>query len=72
MLLLGVTCAEAFYMACYFSSLTIVSKVYVVAIKKGGNLLVNSVGGWVLFGESHQGRKLPVLGVVAGVTLMSL
>ena len=102
LLLLGVTGAEAFYMGCYFASLTVVSKafarpspsptargpraaarvmpttppalsqVYVVAIKKGGNLLVNSVGGWVLFGESYEGRVAPVLGVVAGVTLMSI
>ena len=72
LLLLGVAAAEAFYMACYFAGLGIVSKVYVIAIKKGGNLLVNSVGGWVLFGESYEGRVGPVLGIVAGVTLMSI
>lgn len=73
LLLLGVTAMEAIYMSCYFASLGIgFSKVYVVAIKKGGNLLVNSVGGWVLFGESHEGRVGPVLGVVAGVVIMSV
>merc|ERR1740139_481170 len=72
LLLLGVAAMEAVYMGCFYASLTIVSKVYVVAIKKGGNLLVTSVGGWVLFGEPHAGRVGPVLGVVAGVALMSI
>ena len=45
---------------------------YVVAIKKGGNLFVSSVAGWLLFGEPHAGRVGPVLGVVVGVALMSI
>ena len=57
-------------MGCWFAALTRVSKVYCVAIKKGGNLLVSSIGGWVIFGEKSEGRVLPVLGVVAGVALM--
>ena len=72
LLLLGVAAMEALYMGCFYASLTFVSKVYVVAIKKGGNLLVTSVGGWVLFGEPHAGRVGPVVGVVAGVALMSV
>ena len=59
-------------MGCYYASLTRASKVLVVAIKKGGNLLVSSVGGWVFFGEAYQGRIAPVMGVVAGVALMSI
>jgi hypothetical protein len=46
--------------------------VYVVAIKKGGNMLVSSVGGWVLFGERAEGRVFPVCGIVVGVVLMSV
>ena len=72
LLLLGVAAMEAFYMGCFYASLTRLSKVYVVAIKKGGNLLVTSVGGWVLFNEPHAGRVAPVVGVVAGVALMSI
>ena len=72
LLLLGVAAMEAFYMGCFYASLTRLSKVYVVAIKKGGNLLVTSVGGWVLFSEPHAGRVAPVVGVVAGVALMSI
>ena len=63
---------EGLYMGCYFAAISTVSKVYVVAIKKGGNLLVSSVGGIVIFGEKAEGRMLPVLGVVAGVALMTL
>ena len=72
LLLLGVAAMEALYMGCFYASLTLVSKVYVVAIKKGGNLLVTSVGGWLLFGEPHAGRVAPVVGVVAGGALMSI
>lgn len=71
-ILVGVALIEGFYMGCYFAAISTVSKVYVVAIKKGGNLLVSSVGGIFLFGEKAEGRMLPVLGVVAGVALMSV
>ena len=56
LLLLAIAGTEALYMGCFYASLTLVSKVYVVAIKKGGNLLVSSVGGWVLWGEPHAGE----------------
>ena len=59
-------------MGCYFAAISTVSKVYVVAIKKGGNLLVSSVGGILIFGEKAEGRILPVIGVVTGVALMTL
>lgn len=71
-LLLGIAATEGFYMGCWFAALTRVSKVYCVAIKKGGNLLFSSIGGWVLFNEKSEGRVLPVFGVVAGVALMSV
>ena len=70
--LLGIAATEGAYMAAWFAALSKMSKVYCVAIKKGGNLLLTSVGGWVLFGEKSDGRIVPVLGVVAGVSLMSL
>ncbi len=72
LVLLGVAITEACYMGCYFAALTRVSKVVVVAVKKGGNLLVSSAGGVLLFGEKAEGRVLPVLGVVVGVALMSV
>jgi hypothetical protein len=72
LVVLCVALIEGAYMGCYFAALARVSKVFVVAIKKGGNLLVSSVGGWVLFGESSEGRILPVVGVLGGVALMSL
>ena len=72
LLLCTIALVEGGYMGCYFAALTRTSKVYVVAIKKGGNLLVSSVGGWVFLGESTEGRVLPVMGVVLGVVLMSI
>lgn len=72
LILCAIALTEAFYMGCYFAALTRTSKVYVVAIKKGGNLLVSSVGGWVLLGEETKGRVFPVIGVVSGVVLMSM
>ena len=70
--LVAVAMIEGLYMGCYFAALSTVSKVYVVAIKKGGNLLVSSVGGIFLFGERAEGRVMPVCGVVAGVAMMSV
>jgi hypothetical protein len=72
LVLLGVAATEGAYMAAWFAALSKVSKVFCVAIKKGGNLLITSVGGWLLFGEQSEGRILPVLGVVAGVGLMTV
>lgn len=72
LVLAGVAAMEGFYMGCYFRAISTISKVYVVAIKKGGNLLVSSIGGILLFKERAEGRVLPVMGVVAGVALMSV
>ena len=72
LLIIGVAAIEGSYMGCYFAALTRISKTVVVAVKKGGNLLVSSVGGWVIFGEkADAGRVLPVIAVVSGVVVMS-
>jgi drug/metabolite transporter (DMT)-like permease len=70
--LLGVALGDGLYMMAYLASLSQISKVIVVAIKKGGNLLVTSVGGMLLFGESTEGRILPVCVMAVGVLLMSV
>jgi uncharacterized membrane protein len=70
--LLAIACIEGCYMGCYFAALVRIPKVYVVAIKKGGNMLVSSIAGWVLLGEKAEGRVLPVCGIVGGVVLMSI
>jgi hypothetical protein len=72
LILLGIAAMEGAYMAAWFAALSKVSKVFCVAIKKGGNLLITSVGGWLIFGEQSEGRILPVLGVVMGVGLMTV
>ena len=69
---LAVACAEGFYMLCYYSAITQISKVYVVAIKKGGGLLISALFGVLFFGETMRGRTLPVLLIVFGVVLLAL
>eukprot|EP00937_MAST-01D_sp_MAST-1D-sp2_P001594 g1594.t1 len=71
-LLLAVACLEGFYMLCYYAAITRTSKVYVVAIKKGGGLLISALFGALFFKESTEGRKLPVAAIVAGVVLLAL
>jgi len=46
-------------------------QVYVIAVKKGGNLLVGAFGGMVLFGERSEGRLPPIFCLAAGVGFMS-
>ena len=58
-------------MLAYYAALTRVSKVYVIAVKKGGNLLVGAFGGMLLFGERSQGRLPPIFCLAAGVAFMS-
>lgn len=72
LLLLGVAGIEGLYMGAYSIALKSVSKVYVIAIKIGGYMLLTSIGGWVFFNEEHKGRKLPVAGVALGVMLMTV
>ena len=59
-------------MLCYYAAITKVSKVYVVAIKKGGGLLISALFGAFFFGESTEGRVTPILAIVAGVVLLAL
>lgn len=72
LLLLGIAAVEGLYMGVYSVALKTVSKVYVIAIKIGGYLLFTTLGGFCFFGEPTRGRVLPVLGIAAGVVLMSV
>jgi uncharacterized membrane protein len=71
-MLFGVACAEGIYMLCYYGAITRVSKVYVVAIKKGGGLLISAMFGVLFFGENIQGRLMPILAIVSGVVLLAV
>ena len=53
-------------------AVTLISPVYVAAIKRGGGVLVSSLIGVTLFGESVHGRLPPILAIAAGVVLLCL
>ena len=72
LMLLGVACTEGLYMLCYYGAITRVSKVFVVAIKKGGGLLISAAFGVLFFGENVEGRVAPILAIVSGVVLLAV
>jgi drug/metabolite transporter (DMT)-like permease len=72
LMLLGVACTEGLYMLCYYGAITRVSKVFVVAIKKGGGLLISAAFGVLFFGENVEGRVTPILAIVCGVVLLAV
>ena len=49
-----------------------ISPVYVTAIKRGGGILLSSLLGTILFGESMAGRIQPIITICIGVTFLCL
>ena len=71
--LLALACAlDAVYMLSLYKAVTLISPVYVAAIKRGGGVLASSLIGATVFGESLRGRSLPVLAISAGVVLLCM
>jgi hypothetical protein len=71
-LLAGVCALDAVYMLCLYKAVTLISPVYVAAIKRGGGVLLSSLLGVTCFGESVAGRVAPILSIAAGVVLLCL
>ena len=71
--LLSLICAsDAVYMLSLYKAVSLISPVYVSAIKRGGGVLVSSLIGALLFGEPSRGREVPILTIVAGVVLLCM
>lgn len=71
-LLALVCCLDAVYMLSLYKAVTLISPVYVAAIKRGGGVLVSSLIGVSFFGESVAGRVPPILAIAAGVVLLCM
>lgn len=71
--LLALVCSlDAVYMLSLYKAVTLISPVYVAAIKRGGGVLVSSLIGVSFFGESVAGRVPPILAIAAGVVLLCM
>ena len=71
--LLALACAlDAVYMLSLYKAVTLISPVYVAAVKRGGGVLVSSLIGVSFFGESVQGRLPPIVAIAAGVVLLCM
>mmetsp|Transcript_65935 Transcript_65935/g.162264 ORF Transcript_65935/g.162264 Transcript_65935/m.162264 type:complete len:386 (+) Transcript_65935:313-1470(+) len=71
-LVLSICAADAIYMLSLYQAFAWISPVYVTAIKRGGGILLSSLLGVALFGETIAGRTLPILVIVLGVTFLCL
>jgi len=73
MTLIGAICfADALYMLSLYQAFAWISPVYVTAIKRGGGILLSSILGTLLFGESMAGRIQPIVTICIGVTFLCL
>ena len=71
--LLSAVCAmDAVYMLSLYKAVTLISPVYVAAIKRGGGVLASSLIGVTVFGESVRGRVPPILAIAAGVVFLCM
>lgn len=70
--MLALCVCDAIYMLSLYKAVTLISPVYVAAIKRGGGVLLSSLLGLTFFGESMQGRLGPVLAISSGVVLLCL
>uniref|UniRef100_A0A7S2AX22 EamA domain-containing protein n=1 Tax=Octactis speculum TaxID=3111310 RepID=A0A7S2AX22_9STRA len=72
MLLVGICVADAVYMLSLYKAVSLISPVYVTAIKRGGGVLVSSLVGAVLFNERIRGRELPIATICIATILLCL
>jgi multidrug transporter EmrE-like cation transporter len=72
LLILSICVADAVYMLSLYQAFAWISPVYVTAIKRGGGILLSSVLGVTLFGETMAGRTFPIMTIVFGVTFLCL
>lgn len=70
--LLAVVFVDGFYMLSMYRAVSLISPVFVSAVKRGGGVLVSALLGSLLFGERLEGRWPPLLAVAVGVTLLCL
>jgi len=70
--MLAVVAVDGFYMLSMYRAVSLVSPVFVSAVKRGGGVIVSAALGAAVFGERLAGRWVPLLTVAAGVTLLCL
>uniref|UniRef100_A0A6U2ESQ9 EamA domain-containing protein n=3 Tax=Hemiselmis andersenii TaxID=464988 RepID=A0A6U2ESQ9_HEMAN len=71
-LIIAICIADAVYMLSLYQAFAWISPVYVTAIKRGGGILLSSILGVTLFGETMAGRTFPILTICFGVTFLCL
>uniref|UniRef100_A0A7S4RR09 Uncharacterized protein n=1 Tax=Alexandrium monilatum TaxID=311494 RepID=A0A7S4RR09_9DINO len=69
---LAVVLVDGFYMLSMYRAVSLISPVFVSAVKRGGGVLVSALLGAMAFGEKLEGRWTPLLTVAVGVTLLCL
>lgn len=68
-----VVCAtDMFYMLSMYRAVSLISPVFVSAVKRGGGVLVSAALGALVFGEKLEGRRVPLFTIAAGVSLLCL
>lgn len=72
LVVLTVCAMDGFYMLSMYRAVSLISPVFVSAVKRGGGVLVAALLGAVCFGESLSGRRAALLTVAVGVTLLCL
>lgn len=70
--MLCVCALDALYMLSLYKAFTLVSPVYVAAIKRGGGVLLGSLVGALGFGEPMRGRGVPILCMTAAVVILCI
>jgi hypothetical protein len=71
-MLLCVCALDAVYMLSLYKAFTLISPVYVAAIKRGGGVLLGSLIGALGFGEPMRGRGIPILAMTTSVVLLCI
>ena len=71
-MLLCVCALDALYMLSLYKAFTLISPVYVAAIKRGGGVLLGSLIGALGFGEPMRGRGIPILAMTTSVVLLCI
>eukprot|EP00443_Scrippsiella_acuminata_P030302 CAMPEP_0115340484 /NCGR_PEP_ID=MMETSP0270-20121206/91172_1 /TAXON_ID=71861 /ORGANISM="Scrippsiella trochoidea, Strain CCMP3099" /LENGTH=376 /DNA_ID=CAMNT_0002761943 /DNA_START=1 /DNA_END=1131 /DNA_ORIENTATION=+ len=72
LIVLLVCVIDGFYMLSMYRAVSLISPVFVSAVKRGGGVLVSALLGSIFFGEGLSGRRGALLTIALGVTILCL
>lgn len=70
--IVAVCILDAAYMLSMFKAVSLISPVFVAAVKRGGGVLVSALFGAIFFGETLSGRVVPLLTIATAVSVLCL